>query len=386
MRRDGGGQKPAMQVARWTDLLSGAQARWPRLFIAAGKLESRMLGERLAGRQIEMPVFVAGLARSGTTILLELLSRHPEVATHRYRDFPPVLTPWFWNWFLARAGADERGPAERAHGDGILVTAESPEAFEEVLWMAFFPSLHDPANSAVLGAGESHPAFESFYREHILKVLAVRGGSRYVAKANYHVTRLGYLRALFPDARFVVPVRDPAEHIASLMRQHELFSREHARDPRLMRHMSRSGHFEFGRDRRPVNTGNDAVTQEILECWSRGEEIEGWARYWNDVYAHVAEVLAGDPAVRAATVLVEYESLCRRPAEVMRSVLEHCELAEGGEDLPRLATDMLRPPRGKAPFDAGQRALIDRLTADTLARLQSLAAGDAGPGLVSEPV
>ena len=69
----------------------------------------------------------------------------------------------------------------------------------------------------------SHPAFESFYRDHIRKLLRVRGGRRYLAKGNYNVTRLEYLLQLFPDARFVIPVRDPRWHIASLIKQHALF-------------------------------------------------------------------------------------------------------------------------------------------------------------------
>src|SRR5690606_10191757 len=149
------------------------------------------------------PVYIAGLARSGSTILLELLSRHPHLATHRYQDFPPLFTPWSWNWFLERAGGKAQAPVERAHGDGIAVTPQSPEAFEEVLWMAFFPHLHDPAVSAALEAHTSNPAFERFYREHLQKLLLLRGAPRYLSKANYNVTRLPYLLKLFPDARFI---------------------------------------------------------------------------------------------------------------------------------------------------------------------------------------
>jgi hypothetical protein len=120
------------------------------MWVGLGNLESRLLSERLSAIQIKKPVYVAGLARSGTTILLELLARHPHLASHRYRDFPPVLTPWFWNWFVDRASVGGEAASERAHGDGIEVTSESPEAFEEVVWMAFFPGLHDPAVNSVL--------------------------------------------------------------------------------------------------------------------------------------------------------------------------------------------------------------------------------------------
>lgn len=40
-------------------------------------------------------MYIAGLARSGTTILLEKLATHPDVVTHRYRDDPPIFSPYW---------------------------------------------------------------------------------------------------------------------------------------------------------------------------------------------------------------------------------------------------------------------------------------------------
>ena len=191
--------------------------------------------------------------------LLELLARHPDVVTHRYRDFPPVLVPWMWNRFLDHATRRDPEATERAHGDRIMITPESPEAFEEAVWMAFFADAHEPARSAVLDEGTRRPDFEEFYRNHVRKLLLLRGGRRYVAKGNYNVTRLGYLLKLFPDARFVIPVRDPLWHVASLMKQHQLFCREEEQNPRVLRHMRRSGHFEFGLGRRVINTGDEPL-------------------------------------------------------------------------------------------------------------------------------
>jgi hypothetical protein len=184
----------ALSVPGWTDKLSGLQARFPRFWIGLGNLESRVLAERLSDIPIDRPIYIAGLARSGTTILLELLAEHPDLASHRYRDFPPVLAPWFWNRFIDRAASRPQDASERAHGDRIEVTPESPEAFEEVIWMAFFDRLHDPDASAVLDAETGNEEFEAFYRDHIRKMLLIRGGKRYLSKANYNVSRLLYLQ------------------------------------------------------------------------------------------------------------------------------------------------------------------------------------------------
>lgn len=371
---------PELSVPRWTDFLSGLQERHPRLWIGLGNLESRMLAERLEAVSIEKPIYIAGLARSGTTILLELLSRHPDLASHRYRDFPPVLTPWTWNWFVERAGTTGSEQAnERAHGDGIDVTPESPEAFEEVIWMAFFPKLHDHEVSAVLTGETDNDDFEAFYRDHIRKLLLLRGGRRYLCKANYNVTRFRYLLKLFPDARFLLPVRDPAWHIASLMRQHERFCTEQRRDDRIRRHMSRAGHFEFGMDRRPINSGNAEVTERVRELWSKGDDVEGWALYWSDVHGAVAAQLEADETFRRATMVVDYETLCRKPEPVMTGVLAHCELERNGADIVAEARRIVRPPDYYRPaFSNEEVDLIERVTAPAKRRLDAFTVPQPG--------
>ena len=364
-----------LSVAGWTDKLSGLQARYPGFWIGLGNLESRVLTDRLAGIRIEKPIYIAGLARSGTTILLELLALHPQLSGHRYRDFPPILAPWFWNWFVDRAGGRDKAASERAHGDGIEVTPESPEAFEEVIWMAFFEKLHDPDVSAVLTAATENRDFEEFYRDHIRKMLLIRGGSRYLSKGNYNVTRLAYLLKLFPDAKFVLQIRDPVWHIASLMQQHERFCREHKRDLRLQRHMSRSGHFEFGLDRRPINSGNTAVTAEVRKLWAEGREIEGWALYWKDLYGHVADALKADDALRRATLVVNYEALCSKPERVMAALVAHCELPPGETDLVAEGVRRIRHPSYYEPgFTQEEISLIETVTGPVTGRLDTLAA------------
>src|SRR5260370_16452119 len=118
-----------------------------------------------------------------------------------------------------------------------------------MLWMAFFARCDGPSVSHLPAGGDRHPAFESFYAAHIRKLLLVEGATRYAAKANYHVARLAYLIRLCPDAKFLIPIRAPAAHIASLLRQHRWFSAVRPKHPRALAFMQRSVHFEFGPER-----------------------------------------------------------------------------------------------------------------------------------------
>lgn len=331
------------EVSYFRALGSGLVHRHPSWWIRAGDLESSYLASRLGKQTVSKPVFIVGLARAGTTILLTLLASVPGVATHRYRDFPGVFTPWWWNWFVDHAGKKEPEPRERAHRDRILVTRESPEAMEEPLWMAFFSHTHEPAHNNVIDAICRNPAFEKFYLEHIKKILLIRNGSRYVAKGNYNISRMGYLKRLFPDARFVVVIREPHTHVASLMRQQRIFFEATHNRPRALAHLRYSGHFEFGPGRHPINVGDAGRADEVTALWQQGEEARGWSRYWSQIYTYVDGCLKSDPELSRAALLVRYEDLCADPIGVVDTIVSHCELAADPTAIEALAQTIKAP-------------------------------------------
>lgn len=273
-----------------------------------------------------------------------------------------LFTPYWWR----RAAAKRRSetPRERAHRDRVMVTTESPDALEEMLWMAYFPGCHDPTVCNLVGRDEHYPDFESFYCNHIRKLLLAEQATRYAAKANYHVARLAYLVRLFPDAKFLIAVRSPERHIASLARQHAWFCEGQRQFPRALAFMQRSGHFEFGLDRRPMQLGDAARTAQILDDWSAGREMSGWAKYWDVVYSYLGGLLERDEQVRAASLMVRFETLCQSPAETLRAVFEHCQLRDSEALVARFAPTIREPTYYTGRFSQEEQSVIRTITAE----------------------
>jgi Sulfotransferase family len=354
----------AFHVSLGNHLMSGAVHHACPLWRWLGNAESWFHRSRIEQTPIAKPIYVAGLARSGTSVLIEILASHPDVATHQYRDFPFLFIPYWWRETLNRSAPPVAPAQERAHGDRLMVTPQSPEAMEEVLWMAYFRRLHQPYSSSALDGGASNPRFERFYRDHIRKLLLIAGRTRYAAKGNYNLTRLEYLLRLFPDARFILPVRRPREHIASLMKQHRLFNEAAKRHPRSVAHLDRVGHFEFGAHRRCISTERDSTVVKSIEAlWRQGDEVRGWARYWASLYRWVTAQLASNESLRRATLVMRYEDLCDRPQESLGQLLRHCALPdESGELTRRWAPLLSRPSYYEPTFTPDQERAITEET------------------------
>lgn len=348
-------------------MLAELVLRNPAAWRVVGDWETCFLAGRLAALAIDRPVFVTGLARAGTTILLRKLCELPGFVSHRYADFPFLFTPYAWTRLRVLTPRATQLPRERMHQDGIMVTPDSPEAMEEVLWMAFFPHLHDPEHSNQLDARTHHSAFEMFLRDHIRKLLLARSGRRYVSKNNYNVTRLGYLARMFPDARFLLAVREPLAHVASLMKQHDLFRRIQNASEAARRRLRLLGHFEFGLDRRPVNPGDRSTIITIEDCWSRGEEARGWAKYWAMTYRHIADSLAADQTLAGRTLVLRYEDLCDRSWATMTAVCRH--IGSPIEQAGRMADGLRQPDYYTPQFTDEERTAILEETCEVAQRL-----------------
>jgi len=208
-----------------------------------------------ASSETEEHVFITGLARAGTTILLNALYKSNVFASLSYADMPFVLAPNLWS----KLSFNKRDLAlkERAHGDGIKVSKESPEAFEEVFWKTF---------------AEDNDELEEKFRVYVGNIVHKYKKERYLSKNNQNIKRVELISSIFTHAKILIPFRDPIQHAYSLLTQHKKFIEESKNDKFISKYMKWIGHTEFGPNYIPIynhdlNFHNDFEINHWIEQW-----------------------------------------------------------------------------------------------------------------------
>ena len=243
-------------------------------------------------------VFIAGMARSGTTVLLNSIYNSKIFASLTYEDMPFVLSPSLWS----RLSGKKRHSKfqERAHGDGIMISTNSPEAFEEVFWKTF-----------EYDEDVSNLNFMSFVKS----VLHRNKKERYLSKNNQNFNRLSQLYSIYPDSKFLILFRDPIQCAFSLRAQHLRFYKFAETDKFIAKYMKWIGHFEFG----------PHYTPHVQEYKKRNlYSLDHWLEQWFLSYSRILAELKN----KNNFFFVSYEKLCSS-SKVWKKIKNVLEIDEG---------------------------------------------------------
>jgi hypothetical protein len=312
--------------------------------IGLADLEDVLFRDQLARYALDRPLFITALPRAGTTLLLELCVASGTFASQTYRHMPFVLIPLLWDR-LSHGFRRFDAPRERAHGDGMLVSVDSPEAFEETAWIAFWPKRYQ-GDRIVPWQAEDDGMFREFLNNHFKKVVALSATAgdgladrshappRYASKNNLNMARIAWLARHFRDALFVIPFRDPLQQCASLLRQHLNFLEIHRRDPFAKRYMGGIGHFDFGDNLRPVDFDGWLDRSQHRDP----RELGFWLAYWCAAYRSL--LVEATERVR----FVNYDALCADPRSGLERLAHFIQVENTHAFLAQAARIQAPPP------------------------------------------
>lgn len=268
-------------------------------------------------RTLSEPVFILGLPRTGTTILHELLSLHPDLRAptfheshhypnHDWRDQAAnVLTHIQLFCVDKLAPTFKRVHELKAHGPHECVSIQG-YAFRS---MHFHAAFRLPLyNQFMMSNFDWRPA----YRLHnaYLSQLS-RPEDRWVLKAPGHMLGLQALLDEYPDARFIQTHRDPLEVIPSM-----------ASLTQSLRGMAS----------RRINTAE--IGHDVNELWHKG-------------ISNVLTLRRDDPEVNARFLDLDFSELTRDPIATLPKITSFLGSAMTDEYQQRLSAHMAENPRHK---------------------------------------
>ena len=226
-------------------------------------------------------VFIVGLARSGSTILLNAIYHSGLFASLSYSDMPFILSPNLWS--KIRRNQKHIDLVERAHGDGIKVSSKSPEAFEEVFWKTFKDRDDD--------------SIENF-KNYINLVTHKYEKERYLSKNNQNIRRLDIISKIYQNSIILVPFRDPLQHAYSMLTQHKKFIKESKKDKFISNYMFWIGHTEFGPNYIPIKKKNLIYKDDM--------KIDHWIEQWLKTYEECLKKYSSQDNI----YFISYEKIC----------------------------------------------------------------------------
>ena len=180
----------------------------------------------LLERPVEAPVFVFGLPRTGTTLIINLLAADPATRSFVRWEIAEPLPP-------ARPEEIHAGPRFEAEtAKGLMAKqyvphiaaihwedADSPTECQFLMTPSFAAQVYEAQADIpswrqwFLHEADYMPAFR--FHKRILQVLQQNAGGRWTLKNPWHPLFLNELTTVYPDARLVMTHRDPAEVVGS---------------------------------------------------------------------------------------------------------------------------------------------------------------------------
>ncbi len=258
-------------------------------------------------RQVERPVFILGTGRSGTTVLGIVLSMHRDVG---YLNEPKAL------WHRIH-------PAE----DLIGSYSSGPASYRLLA--------EDATDDAIRAARHMYSTYLLFSMSR-----------RVVDKYPELVFRVPFVKALFPDAKFLFLVRNGWDTVASI----ESWSGRHGEV------VDSAIHDWWGADRRKWKILADQLVPEHADLAANGERINALEKQTD--MAAVEWILTMREGLRVMAdypqdfLRVDYEALCRSPGDSWARICEFAGLRVD-DTARRYAESILKPntPRGPVPLD-----------------------------------
>lgn len=292
---------------------------------------SRYLFKRNFGKTSNKKVkkiFITGLARSGTTALLNQIFAMDEIASIQYKHMPFVLSPRL-SKIISKyiISSTQELKKERLHGDNIYISHNSPECLDEPFWIKennkYFK---EPLNSKTILTKDSIDAYGYFLDKHAL----MQGKKYIVIKNNNNHIRILKLANHLRNSIFIVLFRNPINQSLSLLNTHKRISGFQKKDKYIIEYMNLVGHREFGINQ--IYFKYDEFSLEKLQnsCPEGNSSINYWIQSWINTYGWLSNINVKE---NKNIFFVSYEDLCLKNNSILNKIFNLIDLDYSKQNL-----------------------------------------------------
>lgn len=262
------------------------------------------------------PIFIVGMPRSGSTIFHRIMAAHPHVVTTTNHSRKAPANPTLLRLIrrIPRVLPDEK-PGELGS-----------------MWDRF-----NQGGSDVMNADDVTDAARRFYRNVVQTHLEVYPGDVFIAKCPRLGLRIEFLKAIFPNARFIHLIRDGRGVCLSVLRRRE------------------------GADGR--NTWWDARPQNWRDL-EQLDPVSSIAHQWLEVVTHIRNAGA---EIGGDYLEITYEHLIENPVETLRAVGEFCALdCPAPEQKPLIDSLQSQNDKWRKAYSENEINVLNRIMAPLL--------------------
>ncbi|MEO9966065.1 MAG: sulfotransferase [Reichenbachiella sp.] len=219
-------------------------------------------------------VIVSGLARSGTTALMQMLNDQDRFSSLSYANMPMLMGTRIWKIFYSPKNTRLQ---ERHHKDQMKHSLNSAEAFDE-----YFFKVHLEDKYISDGHLDLHDLSDDTYHQYLLyQNLVAPNRQTYLVKNNNLILRYESLRKHNKDFKVILMYREPMEHASSLLQQHKNFLTLQKKEPFALEYMDWLGHHEFGLHHKPFRLS------KLERKFADPDTLEYWLALWVEYYSYL---------------------------------------------------------------------------------------------------
>ena len=248
-------------------------------------------------------IFITGLARSGTTSLLQSISELKGFGSLRYKYMPFTLTPTLAKIYNSNFYKPDFTSSERMHDDGLRISLESAECLDEPYWIQ--STLKD-IDEEIMKPHTISKDLAKGYGYLLDYFSKIENKKRLVIKNNNNHLRLKSLSKFFPKSKFLVVFRSPIPHASSLLNIHEKLSLKQSQEKFILEYMDLIGHYEFGKGKKPfIYKKGQLKILKNLDSF----DLNYWLEQWIYTYEWLLKVTTLNK--NNNIYLICYEDLCK---------------------------------------------------------------------------